>query len=162
MPKGWVFDSSVLIVFGKVGCLELLGQLPGKLLVPMGVATELADGKSTDPAKLWLGSRICPVKSVVTRLFPTVAEWNLGLGESEVISLAKIHPGFVAVLDDRLGRSCATSLAVPVMGTIGLLLWMKKAGQIPAVRPYLEGIAGTDFWLDQTLFNEALRLAGEK
>ncbi len=67
----------------------------------------------------------------------------------------------MAVLDDRLARNCAGSLGLAFKGTIGLFLWLKRSGKLPAVKPYLDKIAETDFRLDESLRQEALALAGE-
>ncbi len=38
---------------------------------------------------------------------PSIAAWNLGAGESAVLTWAHKHPGTLAVLDDKMGRRCA-------------------------------------------------------
>ncbi|GAG57371.1 unnamed protein product [marine sediment metagenome] len=64
---------------------------------------------------------------------PLVANWNLGQGESEVITLA-IEEGSTAVLDDLQARKCATVLNVKLMGTLGLLLLSKRKGVVKMKR----------------------------
>jgi len=161
MRKGWVFDSSPLVVLGKIKALELIALLPGRIVVPKAVAEELAAGPASDPARLWIRSRGCPGRKVSVQVASLVAGWDIGAGEAAVITYARAHAGHTAILDDRLARTCATSLRVPMMGTIGLLLWMKRRSMIGAVRPYLDRMAATDFRLDENLILEALRLAGE-
>ncbi len=62
--------------------------------------------KEEDPAKTWIrdhpGAR-CP--NPIIQEF--VLAWDLGAGESAVISLAETIPGSTAVLDDLAARRCA-------------------------------------------------------
>jgi len=38
MPKGWVFDSSSLVVLGRIKALDLISLLPGRIVIPKAVA----------------------------------------------------------------------------------------------------------------------------
>jgi hypothetical protein len=54
MPKKWVVNASPLIVLAKISHLFLLQQLAEDLVVPAGVAKEIAQGPGDDPARQWL------------------------------------------------------------------------------------------------------------
>jgi len=58
-------------------------------------------------------------------------DWGLGPGESSVLALANKHPGMEAIIDDLAGRKCAAYLKIPVRGTLGIVLVLKKRGVIP-------------------------------
>src|ERR1043166_7621282 len=132
MPEGWVFDSSPLIVLGKIDALELVAHLTGRKLIPSQVVSEIMAGPASDAARKWIKSERCPAKKVAVAITPLVGGWDIGDGEAAVITCAKSHPKMTAVLDDRLARACASSLQVPVAGTIGVLLWLKQHGKILA------------------------------
>ena len=61
--------------------------------------------------------------------------WDLGAGESAVLSWAMKRPGTLAVLDDFAARKCATALGIPVVGTLGVALLAKKRGVVQDARP---------------------------
>ena len=65
------------------------------------------------------------------------------------------------ILDDRRARKVATSLGVAVIGTIGILIRAKRNGIIAAVKPVLDDLEATGFFVSKELKGEALRLAGE-
>ena len=44
MSDRWVLNASPLIVFGKIGRLELFSQLAAEIVVPRGVAQEILAG----------------------------------------------------------------------------------------------------------------------
>lgn len=64
--------------------------------------------------------------ALVGEIPPSIAAWNLGAGESAVLTWANKHPGTLAMLDDKMGRRCAESLEIPVLGTAGLVLAAKR------------------------------------
>jgi len=62
----------------------------------------------------------------------SVQAWNLGAGESAVLSYALAHPGVQAIIDDLAGRRCAVVHHVEVRGCVGLVLVAKQRGLVPA------------------------------
>jgi len=67
-----------------------------------------------------------------------IRNWDLEEGESAVLAWAYGHPGTEAIVDDLAARRCATTLDIPIRGTLGLVLTAKQKGIIPAARPILE------------------------
>ena len=53
--------------------------------------------------------------------------WNLGDGESEVLSFALAYPQYKAMIDDRAARSCARTLGVQTLGTVARWCWRNGA-----------------------------------
>jgi predicted nucleic acid-binding protein len=54
MHRKWVVNASPLIVLGRINHLFLLKHLAEEIVVPAGVAKEIARGPEDDPAKQWL------------------------------------------------------------------------------------------------------------
>ncbi|MEK6322881.1 MAG: DUF3368 domain-containing protein [Acidobacteriota bacterium] len=81
-------------------------------------------------------------------------------GEAEAIALAS-ERGWRVVLDDRQARVIARSLGIQMIGTVGILLRAKQSGVIPLVRPIIDALEASGFWVSGALQEEALRLAGE-
>ena len=98
---------------------------------------------------------------VAVTIAPVVAAWDLGAGESAVISHALTHSGAEAVLDDGPARTCAGALGVGVRGTLGLLVLAKREGAIPAVRSPINALLGAGYHLGAALVAAVLAEADE-
>jgi predicted nucleic acid-binding protein len=77
--------------------------------------------------------------------------WNLGLGESEVLSLALADKSYVAMIDDRAARNCARTLGIHTLGTGGALVLAKRRGLIPSVSIALQQLLDAGLWLSDEL-----------
>ena len=130
MPDKRVFNASPLIAFGKVNLLSLLGELCEAIVVPAGVATEIAHGSPDDAARNWMGSQGRSWIKDVGHVHAAIAGWDLGRGESEVLSWAHDNPGYEAIIDNRAARDCAYSMNIRVRGTIGIVLPAKGREKI--------------------------------
>ncbi len=64
-------------------------------------------------------------------------------------------------MDDLAARRCARSLAIPVRGTLGLVLIAKQRKLIPAARPVLEQLRQAGMYLSDSVLNRALEKVGE-
>ena len=60
--------------------------------------------------------------------------WNIGKGESEVISYVKSNSSLVAVIDDASARKCAETIDIQYIGTVGILLKAKKEKLISSLK----------------------------
>jgi predicted nucleic acid-binding protein len=69
--------------------------------------------------------------------------------------------GSQAAIDDWGARRCARSLAIPVIGTLGLVLLAKQEGAIPAARPVVERLRRLGMYLSDEVIREALDRVGE-
>jgi predicted nucleic acid-binding protein len=90
---------------GRINHLFLLQHLAEEIVVPTGVAKEIARGPEDDPARQWLQAQGRELVREVQVVPPVIIAWNLGLGESEVLSWAYQNPEYKAVLDDRAARN---------------------------------------------------------
>ncbi|MCK4468733.1 MAG: DUF3368 domain-containing protein, partial [Desulfobacterales bacterium] len=127
MSDQWVCNASPLILLKHIGHLRLLTDLCDILVVPKGVADEILQYKEESPIfEAFLASpKVTRVQSDIT-IEPGIAGWDLGKGESEVLSWALTHPEYEAILDDLSARKCARSLGIPLRGTVGIILLAKK------------------------------------
>ena len=92
---------------------------------------------------------------------PEIGAWDLGPGETQVLTLARSTRGAVAVIDDLAARRCARTLAIPARGTLGLILIARRRGLIPAARPVVEELRRAGMRLADDVLNLALREVGE-
>jgi predicted nucleic acid-binding protein len=154
----WVVNASPLIVLDRLGRIDLLARLGNTLIVPGGVVAEISRGpRPINPDRLDFFRTV-----VVEAIDPVVAAWDLGRGESEVLTCAASVDADVAVLDDRSARRCATALGLATHGTLHVLLKAKEAGLLPSVAPMIERARAEGLFLSDALVAKVLVLAGEK
>jgi len=135
-----VADSSPLIVFGRVGQLDILRSLFTEVLIPDAVSAEVFAESKTRPGAaavataVWIRRSAAPSDVIVP-------SWlgSLDVGERAALTLA-IHLGLPVLIDDLAGRRAAARLGVPVIGSAGALLLAKRRGRIHLVRPTLDAL----------------------
>jgi hypothetical protein len=98
--KHWVIDASSFIFLVKMSQTRLFTHLCDTLVIPDGVAQEIRTGAADDPARLWLQREGTPWVKDVQPVDPVIVAWDLGVGESEVLSWCYQHPGDEAIIDD--------------------------------------------------------------
>ncbi len=162
MNKHWVVNSSPIILLSKIGQVALLHELSDELVIPAGVAQEIQQGTENDAARRWLKNEGQKWVRETDVILPIISAWLLGVGESQVLSYAKRHTDYVAILDDRAARNCAATLKIPVRGTLGVLLLAKKMGKLTKVKPLLTQLQDVGLRVSSKLINETIKLAGEE
>ncbi len=156
-----IVNTSPLQYLHQVGQLDLFPRLFGRIIVPEAVLVEITAGRRAGvslpqlEAFDWIDLR-SPASPVAG-----LRAWDLGAGESAVLSIALELPGSWAVLDDKLARRAATHLNLPLLGTLGILLRAKYAGHLPAVRPVMNRLAALGFRLAPETARIILDLARE-
>nr|VFJ62837.1 MAG: protein of unknown function (DUF3368) [Candidatus Kentron sp. DK] len=89
-----------------------------------------------------------------TQINPELLAWNLGAGETSVLSFALANPQYSAILDDRAARRCARTLEVPILGTAGILVLAKRRGLIDSVEAGLHRLQTAGLWLSGDLIEK--------
>lgn len=164
-----VSNSSPLILFGKIGQLELLRAAFTDVLIPEGVYFEVVTRglrrSATEPSALavlaaleasWMTRRAL-TNADAARRFPA----NLGRGEVEAIALALEAGSLDVLLDDRGGRRLARQRGLQVIGSAGVLVRAKTQGAVPLVRPLLDELRTAGLYLSDGAYRVALEQAGE-
>lgn len=162
MVDKWVCNASPLILLQHIGYLRLLTDLCDDLVIPKGVIDEIFHHKEEiEKWKTFLSSPKIKVLKNNINIEPPIFGWDLGIGESEVLSWAKTNIGYEAVLDDLSARKCARVLNIPLRGTVGIILLAKKRKHISKARPIIELLIKAGLRFDNNWINEALKLVGE-
>jgi predicted nucleic acid-binding protein len=160
VPENWVINASPIIFLAKLNLIESVPRLCNRLVVPNPVAAEVC--RVADAGAHWLrgtGQRfIQPAAEAPTFLNRS----DIGAGERSVIAWALAYDGFIAVMDDHAARAEAQHLKLPLLGTVGVLLRLKKAGTIAALKPSLMQLRQVGAHVSESLFREALNRAGEQ
>ncbi len=126
-----VLNSSPTIILLNSGREDLLKKLFKRILLPEAVLEEVT--KQKDRAGLLL-PELSWIEIVKTEIISDVALWNIGKGESEVISYVKSNSSLVAVIDDASARKCAETIDIQYIGTVGILLKAKKEKLISSLK----------------------------
>lgn len=161
MSRKWVVNSSPVISLAKISHIELLGELTGELVIPSAVSKEILAGEPGDPARKWIEREDHSQLVSSISINPNVASWDLGLGESEVISYAIHQKGFEAIFDDRAARNCAISFGIPCRGTLGIILLAKREQKISKASPLFDRLIEAGLHIDPELLKTVVKLAQE-
>lgn len=161
MAKSWVVNASPIISLTKIDRIDLLNKLCDEMIVPQGVADEISLGGYTDSATNWIYQSGKAFIQPAPMIDPKIANWDLGMGESQVLSWAMHHLGYEAIIDDRAARKAAKVLQIPVRGTVSIIILAKQAGYISSVRTELERLIEVGLRINPALLQQALILARE-
>ena len=161
IAEKWIINASPIIALARVGQVELLARLPEKAIVPQAVVDELSHAPKSDPARQATESGL--FKILQTPALPKeLLAWDLGQGETAVLSYALAHPEWVAIMDDGAARRCAQSFSLKLIGTLAVVILVKQHGLIESAAQVLHALRGVDFRLDDAIIRAALsRTVGE-
>jgi predicted nucleic acid-binding protein len=160
MPKVIANTSPIQYLF-QVGLLDLLPSLYGRIFVPPAVRDELDRGKALGIALPDLdGFEWVSLAAPETRVLLPLAS-GLGVGELQVIALAKETAEHLALLDDRRARRFARLLGLTYSGTLGVLLKAKQQGILERLAPVCDALEQRGFRLSPRTRQSVLSRAGE-
>ena len=161
MAEPAIFNASPLIFLAEADSADIARVAGFPLQVPQAVVDEIERFGPSDTA-----SRAIRQWDWLTVVDPGPApaileRWDLGPGETSVLTWALAHADTTAILDDLSARRCATSLGLPVRGTLGLVLTAKRRGLIPEARPIVERLRAAGMYLSGGVMKRALSMIGE-
>ena len=157
-----ISNSSPLIHLAKIDQLGLLPGCFGEVLIPRAVYDEcVTEGRDRPEMAMikqaaWL--RVVEVENLdLVRLLRA----EIDRGEAKAIALALEQRRSLLLLDDSDAREKARILRLRMTGTLGVLLWAKRAGKIASLSDQLKALRDTGFWLSRRLTDRLLLEAGE-
>jgi predicted nucleic acid-binding protein len=156
-----IFNASPLIFFAAAGLMEMTRLAGNPLFIPRAVVEEIEKFGPTDLTVKAIQQADWLMVIEAGKSPADIDSWDLGRGETSVLTWAVSHPGTVAILDDLAARRCANSLGIPVRGTLGLILVAKRRGIISEARPLLEQLRKAGMYLSDRVLNTALKTVGE-
>jgi predicted nucleic acid-binding protein len=116
----WVVNASPIISLANIGYANLLPDMCDQLVIPRAVEHEILAGTDDDLAKHWMSSTGHQWVKDTGTVVPLVAAWDLGAGESAVLSWSYLHSGYQSVVDDLAARKFAKAFGIALCGTIGV------------------------------------------
>jgi len=155
-----VLNASPLILLCNSNLVFILPEMFTEIVVPHAVWQEVINGPRIDraaqmlPGLDWLRQmRVIPA--------PSVVRWDLGAGETEVLSFALEQPAYTPVLDDLLAKKCARSLGISTLGTGAILILAKERGLIESVEGALRQLQSIGLWISEPIIQLLKHKAGE-
>ncbi len=134
----------------------------GEIIIPKAVADEVRAGTEEDAARQWIETE---VGSSLIRENPAASEellaWDLGRGETAVITWAIENRDYEAVLDDDAARRCAGVLGCHFRGTLSLVALAKKRGFVDECRPVFARMQAAGLFVTPTLIEQVARSVEE-
>lgn len=120
-----VSDTTPLISLLKIGRLDLLEKLFGKVLIPQAVYEELTvDERFKLEAEQLKQKEFITVRTVINPDSVSILKRATGLdqGESEAIVLTDEVKAELLLMDEAKGRAVSSEMGFRIMGTIGVLM----------------------------------------
>ncbi len=165
MTRVVVADTGPLIALARIGRIELLRRLYGRIVVPPAVHSELAVDSNRPGAKVLAGAFAAGwivVETVVHSGVRQELDQILGPGEAEAIALAEQEDPRFLLIDDARGRRTTRARGIPVVGVAGVLLVAKSRGELAAVSPDLHRLSDAGYRLSSRLVAATLDRADER
>ena len=144
-----------------MGQLDLLRRLGPAVVIPEAAVLEIQHKGLADPAIQALAQANWLARVDPGPIPANVSAFGLGDGESAVLAHALANPGSGALIDDQAARNAAAVLMIPHQGTLGIVVFAKTQGFIPAARPVVEQLRQNGMYLSDQRMNQALAQVGE-
>jgi predicted nucleic acid-binding protein len=154
-----VINASPVIFLAKIKLINFLPEIVDKVVIPQAVIHEIE--KHIDDASKWIKRNRINYSVNAENVAKEIQSWDLGKGETEVITYALKNKDFTVGLDDKAARNCAQSFQIKTIGTIGLIILAKRKKIIENAEPYLYNLKETGYRIDERLFEKALKLANQ-
>ena len=151
MHKIVISDTSCLILFHKIGELDLLRKVYNSVSTTPEVAQEFSE-KLPD----WI-----IIERVKDKKYQEFLETQVDLGEASAIALAKEMESPLILLDDLKARKLASKLNLKFTGTLGVINKAKQIGAIEKVKPLIDKLQATNFRISENIITELLRKNNE-
>ena len=155
-----VVNSSPLIVLFRSRLFDLFPHLFKVIVVPEQVYEEVVTVGKDDEVKKEL-PKVSWIERKKVEISLPVAAWNLGDGESAVLTYAMMNPGYRVVVDDLAARRCASVFGIKTLGTGGMLILAKHRGLIGSVRDAVGLLRDSGLYLSDSVVQILVTEAGE-
>lgn len=146
-----ISDTSCLILFQKIGELDLLRKVYGSVTTTPEVVQEFQEKLPE-----WI-----LIENVKDKKYQEFLETQIDWGEASAIALAKEKENPLLLLDDLKARKLATKLNLRVTGTFGVIHKAKQIGILEKVKPLITKLQATNFRISENIVEELLRRNNE-
>ncbi len=157
-----VSNTTVLILLGRINRLDLLKKRFTQVLIPPAVVDEIKNG-----GEEYAVNRILILAEQGTFIRTATPKKELpitcGPGERAAISLAHEKKALF-LSDDKKARRIARSNGIPLMGTVGIVLWhyQNKTLTKKEVLQIVDDLLKEGCYLSSQLYSEIVQLMSEQ
>jgi len=156
-----IADAGPLIAFARLGQLELLTQIFAQVLVTEEVFTECTCRSDYPEAKPILeAARNKLIQRCAPPPFQLELAMHVDAGEASAIAAAADWSCAV-LMDDKAGRRMAKNFGVTSISTVGVLVLAKQKNLLPSIKPLLDQLTASGYFLGDKLIASALAMVGE-
>jgi uncharacterized protein len=147
-----VADTSPPLHLGRIGRLDLVPAVVGRVTIPQTVWDELVhEGTRSDVvAAIRAADWIDVVED------PVLQDLGLDAGETAAILLAEKLSAEALLIDERRGRAVAAARGISVIGTLGIVAGARRLGALERAAPIIAELRADGFWLSDALVTEFL------
>ncbi len=162
MPDSRIIVSNTTVIIGMsaIDSIEILKELYNEIFISEEVLDELKKGKGRPGfdiyKKLWIN-----VKAVSNPKLKEYLCLNLDEGEACTIVLAEEINAELVLMDDYWGRKIAEYRNLKVTGTLGIISRAKNEGIINKVKPLIDKLIQSGFWIGDNLYKAVLKQNNE-
>ena len=158
-----VADSGPLIALARLDLLDLPARYFESVHVTATVWDEVTRKPTADETpRLAAASKASLIRLVADpqSLPDALLRTTIDVGERGAIALA-LELNATLLIDDRRARRVAIELGRPVIGTLALLLRAREEGLVPALRPLMERLQASGYYMPGDLVVGILESLGE-
>ena len=156
-----VVNASPLILLFKTELSHILPALFSEILVPEAVPEEVSEKYKHDKAaKLLNATDWVKFVDVPPRL--EIVRWDLGPGETSVLSHSISFQEYRPLVDDAAAKKCAVAHGISTLGTGSTLILAKENGLIESVGKSLEKLRLAGLWISYPIIQMLKNKAGER
>jgi predicted nucleic acid-binding protein len=148
-----VSDASPLNYLVRIGHECVLPALFSRVLVPVEVARELSQPGTPEIVRAFIRQEHDWLE--IAALNTPIEVTGIHVGEAAAIGLARERGAEAILVDDRDARRVATSLGLPVIGTLGVLRGAAERDLI-RLESALASLLATDFRVSGQLIDQVL------
>lgn len=157
-----ISDTTAISSLFNINKLELLHQLFDEIIIPHAVYQELLALEHFEvDITIIKGSNWLKVQKSTNKLLIEELSQELDIGESEAIALAYEIEAGLLIIDEKRGRKKAKALGIKTVGLIGVVSELKKRGFVTFVKPILDELRTSGFWISDDLYQKILDAEGE-
>jgi predicted nucleic acid-binding protein len=123
-----VADTSPLNYLIRLGYIDILAEIYGRVLVPDAVLSEMQHPEAPSDVRAWASTPPEWLERALVQELDESLPEELGVGEREAISLALEVRADILLIDERAGRREAEARHIEVAGTLAVLLQASLRG----------------------------------
>ena len=156
-----VSNTSPITNLAAIGQLDLLRQLYQTVIISEAVYRELTAHGGRYPGSVVKNITWIEVRQVANSAAVTALRLELDEGEAATIVLAQEISADLVLMDERLGRAAALRFGLQVIGILGVLVEAKQQSLIPNIKPLVDNLINSGFFIKADLYNRVLQAVGE-